>query len=110
MTADAQLWAIGYDDTDRAEQVRGEVAMLAETHCLNLLDTARGGALPRWVRHARWIAVRGRHKIRRPYDCRLARGPGTGRTATDRISPRGCRAELPHVEYPKKPSSAAMDS
>jgi uncharacterized membrane protein len=40
MTAGALLWAIGYDDTDRAEQVRREVARLAETHCLNLLDAA----------------------------------------------------------------------
>jgi uncharacterized membrane protein len=40
MTVDAHLWAIRYDDTDRADQVRREVARLAETHCLNLLDTA----------------------------------------------------------------------
>jgi uncharacterized membrane protein len=40
MAADAHLWGIGFDDTDRAEQVRGEVARLTETHCLNLLDTA----------------------------------------------------------------------
>jgi hypothetical protein len=40
MTTDAHLWGIGFEDTDRAEQVRGEVARLVETHCLNLLDTA----------------------------------------------------------------------
>jgi hypothetical protein len=40
MTADAHLWAIGYDDMDRAEQVRSEIARLGEKHCLVLLDTA----------------------------------------------------------------------
>jgi uncharacterized membrane protein len=34
------LWAIGYDDMDRAEQVRSEIARLGEKHCLVLLDTA----------------------------------------------------------------------
>jgi uncharacterized membrane protein len=34
------LWAVGYDDMDRAEQVRAEIARLSERHCLILLDTA----------------------------------------------------------------------
>ena len=34
------LWAIGYDDMGRAEQVRDEVMSLGEEHCLILLDTA----------------------------------------------------------------------
>jgi uncharacterized membrane protein len=34
------LWAIGYDDMDRAEQIRSEIARLSEKHCLVLLDTA----------------------------------------------------------------------
>jgi uncharacterized membrane protein len=34
------LWAVGYDDTERAEQVRAEIDRLGETHCLRLLDTA----------------------------------------------------------------------
>src|SRR5579862_5031075 len=34
------LWAIGYDDMERAEQVRTEIAMLGERRCLILLDTA----------------------------------------------------------------------
>ncbi|HZY90635.1 MAG TPA: DUF1269 domain-containing protein [Gemmataceae bacterium] len=40
MTIAAHLWAVGYDDMGRAEQVRGEVARLGERHCLRLLDTA----------------------------------------------------------------------
>ena len=34
------LWAVGYDQMERAEQVRAEIAKLAERHCLILLDTA----------------------------------------------------------------------
>ena len=34
------LWALGYDDMGRADQVREEFARLAEKHCLVLLDTA----------------------------------------------------------------------
>jgi uncharacterized membrane protein len=34
------LWAVGYDDLERAEQVRAEIGKLGETHCLILLDTA----------------------------------------------------------------------
>jgi len=34
------LWAIGYEDMQRAEQVRAEIARLSERHCLILLDTA----------------------------------------------------------------------
>jgi uncharacterized membrane protein len=33
------LWAVGYDDMERAEQVRAEIARLGERHCLILLDT-----------------------------------------------------------------------
>jgi uncharacterized membrane protein len=40
MTTSAHLWAIGYDDTERAQQVRAEVARLGERHRLVLLDTA----------------------------------------------------------------------
>jgi uncharacterized membrane protein len=39
MIAGAHLWAIGYDDMERAEQVRDQVAKLGE-QCLTLLDTA----------------------------------------------------------------------
>jgi uncharacterized membrane protein len=34
------LWAIGYDDMERAEQVRAAITRLSERHCLILLDTA----------------------------------------------------------------------
>ena len=34
------LWAIGYDDMGRAEQVRAEISRLGERRCLILLDTA----------------------------------------------------------------------
>jgi uncharacterized membrane protein len=40
MSAYEHLWAIGYDDMGRAEQVRAEIARLADKHCLTLLDTA----------------------------------------------------------------------
>jgi uncharacterized membrane protein len=34
------LWAVGYDDTDRAEQVRAEIGSLGKARSLILLDTA----------------------------------------------------------------------
>src|SRR5262245_61137426 len=34
------LWAIGYDDMERAGQVRAEIGRLAENHYLVLHDTA----------------------------------------------------------------------
>jgi uncharacterized membrane protein len=40
MSKRGHLWAIGYDNTQRAEQVRSEIARLGETHCLILLDMA----------------------------------------------------------------------
>ena len=40
MTRGGHLWAIGYDDMVRAEQVRNEIIKLSEKHCLILLDTA----------------------------------------------------------------------
>lgn len=40
MTMTGHLWAIGYDDMHRAEQVRAEIANLGESRCLILLDTA----------------------------------------------------------------------
>jgi uncharacterized membrane protein len=40
MTTVAHLWAIGYDDMGRAEQVRAEIARLGEKHCLILHATA----------------------------------------------------------------------
>jgi uncharacterized membrane protein len=40
MTQIGHLWAVGYDDPDRAEQVRAEINKLAEKHSLVLLDTA----------------------------------------------------------------------
>jgi uncharacterized membrane protein len=40
MIEGGHLWAIGYDDMNRAEQVRAEIARLSERHCLILLDTA----------------------------------------------------------------------
>src|SRR5262245_42593460 len=40
MIQGAHLWAIGYDDPGRAEQVRAEIARLSESHRLILLDTA----------------------------------------------------------------------
>jgi uncharacterized membrane protein len=36
----SHLWAVGFGDMGRAEQVRDEVARLGERHCLILLDTA----------------------------------------------------------------------
>ena len=41
MTKSEHLWAIGYDDMGRAEQVRDEITRLGwDTHYLNLLDVA----------------------------------------------------------------------
>jgi uncharacterized membrane protein len=40
MTKVGHLWAIGYDDMGRAEQVREEISRLGERRCLILLDTA----------------------------------------------------------------------
>jgi len=40
MMKTGHLWAVGYEDMDRAEQVRAEIARLSERHCLILLDTA----------------------------------------------------------------------
>jgi uncharacterized membrane protein len=40
MTNGGHLWAIGYNDMERAEQVRAQVAGLAESRCLILIDTA----------------------------------------------------------------------
>jgi uncharacterized membrane protein len=40
MTRRGHLWAIGYPDRERAEQVRQEVNKLAATHCLTVFDTA----------------------------------------------------------------------
>jgi uncharacterized membrane protein len=40
MTGSAHLWAIGYPDAGRAEQVRANIGALSEGHCLVLLETA----------------------------------------------------------------------
>lgn len=40
MIKGAHLWAIGYDDMERAEQVRAEITRLGERRSLILLDTA----------------------------------------------------------------------
>jgi uncharacterized membrane protein len=40
MNKSGHLWAIGYNDMERAEQVRTEISRLGERHCLILLDTA----------------------------------------------------------------------
>jgi uncharacterized membrane protein len=40
MTNAGHLWAVGYDDVGRAEQIRDEVLKLRDKHCLILLDTA----------------------------------------------------------------------
>src|SRR5262245_57353654 len=40
MIKGGHLWAIGYDDMERAEQVRAEVTSLGESRCLILLNTA----------------------------------------------------------------------
>jgi uncharacterized membrane protein len=40
MTGRGHLWAIGYDDMRRAEQVRQEITRLGEEHSLLLFDTA----------------------------------------------------------------------
>jgi uncharacterized membrane protein len=39
-TMGGHLWAVGYGDIGRAEQVRAEIARLGERRCLVLLDTA----------------------------------------------------------------------
>ena len=36
----SHLWAVGYDDMGRAEQVRAAVSGLGERHCLLLRGTA----------------------------------------------------------------------
>jgi uncharacterized membrane protein len=40
MTVGAHLWAIGYEDTARADQVRDHIARLGESRSLVLLDSA----------------------------------------------------------------------
>lgn len=40
MTRDAHLWAIGYDDVERAEQVRTEIARLGARRCLIVFESA----------------------------------------------------------------------
>ena len=40
MIKGAHLWAVGYDAMERADQVRAELAKLAERRCLIVLDTA----------------------------------------------------------------------
>jgi len=40
MSKRGHLWAIGYPDMQRAEQVRAEISKLGEKHCLILLDSA----------------------------------------------------------------------
>jgi uncharacterized membrane protein len=40
MNEGAHLWAIGYGDMERAEQIRAEIARLGERGCLILLNTA----------------------------------------------------------------------
>jgi uncharacterized membrane protein len=40
MTDVGHLWAVGFDDVRRAEQVRDGIARLSERHCLVLRDTA----------------------------------------------------------------------
>ena len=40
MTRSRHLWAIGYDDVERAEQVRHAITRLGAQHCLILHDTA----------------------------------------------------------------------
>jgi uncharacterized membrane protein len=40
MSKGGHLWAIGFDDMGRAEQVRHEISKLSDKHCLILLDTA----------------------------------------------------------------------
>jgi uncharacterized membrane protein len=40
MTQLGHLWAVGYDHTERAAQVREEIIKLRERHCLILLDAA----------------------------------------------------------------------
>jgi uncharacterized membrane protein len=40
MTKPAHLWAVGFSDMSRAEEVRREVARLTDRHALVLLDTA----------------------------------------------------------------------
>src|SRR5262245_34180226 len=40
MIEHGHLWAIGYDDMERAEQVRAAITHLGERHCLIVLNTA----------------------------------------------------------------------
>ena len=40
MIKGAHLWAVGYDDIERAHQVRAEITKLGDRHCLIVLDTA----------------------------------------------------------------------
>jgi uncharacterized membrane protein len=40
MTNIGHLWAIGYDDMERAAQIRDKITRLGDRHCLILLDVA----------------------------------------------------------------------
>src|SRR5262245_1544607 len=46
MTERGHLWAVGFADVGRAEQVRQEVIKLGATRCLTVLDTAVGVRYP----------------------------------------------------------------
>ena len=58
MTQSEHLWAIGYDDMERAEQVRDEIIRLGwATHYLDPLRCSGGRAPPRWIVHLQPRAV-----------------------------------------------------
>jgi uncharacterized membrane protein len=40
MTTGGHLWAVGYDNMERAEEVRAEINRLGDSRCLILLDSA----------------------------------------------------------------------
>ena len=61
MSKCGHLWAIGFDDTGRAAQVRDEMIRLGwEKHQLILRDIAVAVRLPRRILHVGWRAVPGR--------------------------------------------------
>src|SRR5262245_4117283 len=64
MSGAAHLWAIGYPDMGRAEQVRAKLSALSDTHSLVLLETAVAVRYPDGsvtLDGVPFVAVRGTH-------------------------------------------------
>ena len=85
MSKCGNLWAVGFDDTGRAAQVRDEITKLGwEKHRPHPPGRGGGRALPRRILHVEWRAVPGRDQYPRRHRCALPRESGAWRAAADR--------------------------